>query len=229
LNGYDCRFCHFDHDKRRRKKTRPGFSSPTQNYGEYSHALPLPMENVVSPCTPPGLQTHVPEHGHFNLEVIPGSLPGTGSYLGSTFGLDALMSGSLPQAALTSAQPFGLEGVSQCLPSPLQVAPEYPPLAPPSWPAPSCPSHSVEFQDVQFWTTDRVLEWLVSVGLGHLNELFQMHRISGDVLLELSQIDLAEMGVQALGDRKRILRGIALLQLPPLASNPSSPQGSVFP
>jgi hypothetical protein len=67
------------------------------------------------------------------------------------------------------------------------------------------------------------------VGLGHLKDLFHDHRISGDVLMDLSQTDLAEMGVSALGDRKRILRGIALLRLPQIASIPSSPQGSVFP
>jgi hypothetical protein len=87
----------------------------------------------------------------------------------------------------------------------------------------------LQHQDLQFWTSDRVSEWLASLGLGHLKELFQEHRISGDVLMELSQTDLAEMGVSALGDRKRIIRGIALLQLPQIASNPSSPQGPMFP
>jgi len=131
-------------------------------------------------------------------------------------------------------QPFGFEGIPQGLPQdvphglPSQVCPEYSLLAPPSWPAPSCPVPSAEFQDLEFWTIDRVSEWLVSVGLGHLQDIFQGHRISGDVLLDLSQADLAEMGVQALGDRKRVLRGVALLQVPHFVSNPSSPQASTF-
>merc|ERR1712146_327977 len=123
---------------------------------------------------------------------------------------------TLPQAPPVPAQPFGLEGIPPSLHGP--VVPEYSAPAPPSWPAPSCASHPSEIQDVQFWTIDKVSEWLVSVGLGHLKEIFQGHRISGDVLVDLSQSDLAEMGVSALGDRKRILRGIALLRLPPLAS-----------
>merc|ERR1719375_732688 len=54
INGYNCRFCHFDHDKRRKKKTHPMYASPTQNYGRINHqSLPATLENVVSPCTPP--------------------------------------------------------------------------------------------------------------------------------------------------------------------------------
>merc|ERR1719359_2516624 len=33
LNGYDCRFCHFDHEKRRKKKSHPVYSNSMQSYG----------------------------------------------------------------------------------------------------------------------------------------------------------------------------------------------------
>lgn len=175
-------------------------------------------EATVAPNTAtPGFGSYPHEHTNFNVGMMQASPPGI-SYVGTA------ISQSLPQASPVNVQP--LQGFPSSLPSPL--APEQPPVAPPSWPAPPCPSHSLEYQDLQFWTSDRVSEWLASIGLGHLKELFQEHRISGDILVDLSQTDLSEMGVSALGDRKRILRGIALLQLPQIASNPSSPQGFAF-
>jgi len=208
MNGYDCRFCHFDHDKRRRKKTQPVFSSPTQRYGERSQALPANIDNASPSCMPPGLEA-------YNTGMMQG-------------GLTCVSYSECP------VQPYSLEGMTQSLPQETRtdvhtpLAQDYAMLAPPPWPAPSLPATSLEFQGPQFWTTDKVSEWLVSVGLGHLKEVFQEHRIRGDVLLDLSQTDLAEMGVQALGDRKRIIRAIALLRVPHLASPTSSPQGPVF-
>lgn len=189
LNGYDCRFCHFDHDKRKRKKTRPLF-------GERSQVLPSTMEHAIRPCTPPGLEAYSNQPA-MHAGVMQDSLP-SASYAIS------------PGLAM---QPFGYEGIPQSQSQEMPyTAPEYLSVAPPSWPAPSYPSNPVEFQASQLWTVERVSEWLVSVGLGHLKDAFQGHRISGDVLLDLSQTDLAEMGVQALGDRKRILRAIDLLR-----------------
>jgi len=62
------------------------------------------------------------------------------------------------------------------------------------------------------WSVDRVLEWLASMDLSHLMGVFREHRITGDVLLDLSSDDLAEVGVHALGDKKRLLRAIASLR-----------------
>jgi len=170
------------------------------------------MEHAIPPCTPPGLEAHIAEPT-MHSGMMQGSFPGA-SY--------AISPG-------LAVQPFGFEGIPQNPPQELPgspygpLAPDCVPVAPPSWPAPSYPFNSSELQGPQFWTVERVSEWLVSVGLGHLKEVFQGHRISGDVLLDLSQADLAEMGVQALGDRKRILRALDLLQVPHLARNTSSP------
>jgi len=173
---------------------------------------------------PPGIETSNSEYGNFNTGIMQQSFPHV-SYMGSASGFEGVPQ-SLPHSSL-SVQSFGPEGALQNQPS--SMAPTYPPVASPSWPAPSDFVHASEFQDLRLWTMEKVSEWLVSVGLGHLKDIFHEHRISGDVLLDLAQSDLVEMGVQALGDRKRILRGIALLRLPSLGSNPSSPQGIAFP
>merc|ERR1712224_868361 len=74
-NGYDCRFCHFDHDKRQRKKTRPLFSLPSQSYCERTQALPATMEHAIPPCTPPGLEAHIAEPT-MHSGMMQGSFPG---------------------------------------------------------------------------------------------------------------------------------------------------------
>jgi len=58
------------------------------------------------------------------------------------------------------------------------------------------------------WSIERVAEWLATLGLGHLSGLFRTHRISGDVLPELSNADLVEMSIHAVGDRKKLLRAV---------------------
>jgi class 3 adenylate cyclase len=54
--------------------------------------------------------------------------------------------------------------------------------------------------------------WLESVGLGQYNELFVQHRIGLDILPDLTEQDLLELGVP-LGDRKRLQRAVASLAL----------------
>jgi len=88
-------------------------------------------------------------------------------------------------------------------------------LTPQSWSSPvpmlTEPAAPVEVRGVSSWAEYRVAEWLVSSGLGPFAEAFLDNRITGDLLLELSSDDLAEIGVKALGDRKHILRAIRLL------------------
>jgi hypothetical protein len=66
-------------------------------------------------------------------------------------------------------------------------------------------------QSVESWSVERVVEWLSISGLGHLSHNFESHRITGDILRELSSTDLEEIGVHALGDKKRFLRAASQL------------------
>jgi len=71
---------------------------------------------------------------------------------------------------------------------------------------------------------DRVVDWLTSAGLGHISKNFEEHRITGDVLLELESSDLEEIGIHAVGDKKRLLRAVAQLKAAALqASCPPPP------
>jgi class 3 adenylate cyclase len=53
-----------------------------------------------------------------------------------------------------------------------------------------------------------VARWLAEQGLGHHAEAFAENGIAGDVLCELTDADLRELGLN-LGDRKRLLKAIA--------------------
>ena len=52
--------------------------------------------------------------------------------------------------------------------------------------------------------------WLEGIGLGHYGDLFARHRIDLDVMPDLTESDLAELGLP-LGDRKRLLRAMVSL------------------
>jgi class 3 adenylate cyclase/tetratricopeptide (TPR) repeat protein len=56
----------------------------------------------------------------------------------------------------------------------------------------------------------KVNEWLEEIGLGRYAELFAENHIDFDVLSDLTESDLAQLGV-TLGDRKRLARAIAKL------------------
>jgi class 3 adenylate cyclase len=55
-----------------------------------------------------------------------------------------------------------------------------------------------------------VARWLADQGLGRHAETFASNGIAGDVLLDLTDADLRELGLN-LGDRKRLLKAIAAL------------------
>ena len=55
-----------------------------------------------------------------------------------------------------------------------------------------------------------VARWLAEQGLGHHAEAFAANGIGGDILRELTDVDLRELGLN-LGDRKRLLKAIAAL------------------
>jgi len=64
------------------------------------------------------------------------------------------------------------------------------------------------------WPIEKVMNWLSATGFGHISNNFEEHRITGDILLELTSSDLEEIGIHALGDKKRLLRAVAQLRVP---------------
>jgi class 3 adenylate cyclase len=63
-----------------------------------------------------------------------------------------------------------------------------------------------------------VAEWLRSLGLGQYEANFRDNKIDADVLPQLTADDLKDIGVSAVGDRRRLLAAIAAL----FAETPSS-------
>ncbi|MCP3472299.1 AAA family ATPase [Bradyrhizobium sp. CCGUVB1N3] len=64
--------------------------------------------------------------------------------------------------------------------------------------------------------------WLEGAGLGQYTELFARHRLGLDVMPDLTEADLAELGLP-LGDRKRLRRAMATLLSPEPAGPPPVP------
>ena len=53
--------------------------------------------------------------------------------------------------------------------------------------------------------------WLAELGLAKYAEAFSSNAIDVDIVRELTEADLKDLGVEAMGDRKRLLRAIASL------------------
>src|ERR687894_224881 len=65
-----------------------------------------------------------------------------------------------------------------------------------------------------------VAAWLRGLGLGEYEAAFRDNRIDAAVLPELTAEDLKEIGVAAVGDRRRLLAAIAALRAAPSGSSP---------
>jgi hypothetical protein len=168
LNGYDCNFCHFEHDKRKRTTKLELFQKRVFHKPSYAG---LSFQQIQHPVSPP-----------VQLQAPPGLAP--------------LCTPAVPQQ------------------HPSNVAPPMP-CAPPM-------GHAS-------WTSEMVANWLSTNGLGHLVTVFMAHRITGDVLLDLTSDDLVEIGVQALGDRKRFLRAAAQFRSPSGCTALAPPRIDVYP
>jgi len=164
-NGYDCRFCHFEHDKRQRKKKIMVRGNPVARWQQEHGQLP-------------------PDQVYQQFEQMPPA--------------------PVPQQVFTSSGP--------CLAPPI--------MAPPAGPV--LPMQG-QLQSVESWSVESVVDWLTYSGLGHLSRSFEEHRITGDILLELSPSDLEEIGIHAVGDKKRFLRATSQLQGPPLPTLQAPP------
>src|SRR5262245_33652 len=58
-------------------------------------------------------------------------------------------------------------------------------------------------------TMQSIVQWLAETGMEHYAPMFEAQRIELDVIGGLTDADLKEIGITALGDRKRILAAIA--------------------
>src|SRR5207302_657075 len=67
--------------------------------------------------------------------------------------------------------------------------------------------------------------WLRSLGLGQYEALFRASEIDADILRELTDVDLKELGVP-LGHRKRLLRAIVGLAVAETSAAPAASTGA---
>src|ERR1700722_9864955 len=65
---------------------------------------------------------------------------------------------------------------------------------------------------VNGWSDSHVARWLADIRCGSLASTFKANDIRGDVLLELDQTTLKEMGVVSIGDRLRIVNAVKHLR-----------------
>src|ERR1700752_1289909 len=67
-----------------------------------------------------------------------------------------------------------------------------------------------------------IVVWLRSLGLGKYEAVFRENEIDESVLPNLTAEDLKELGVTALGHRRKLLDAIAALRADPSPQGPSS-------
>jgi len=198
LNGYNCRFCHFDHDKRQRKKkidrNAYGLSAAPvhrqlENRGFRNEAWGAsvpPASQYVS--APPGLEQPCPPPPPLGYPVVNHPAPVLPPTAPPASPAPTLLGGPIAQTAAEAPQTDACQKVPICAPSPVTSNP------------------------AEDWSIENVAEWLTSAGLSHLSQCFEDHRITGDVLIELISSDLEEIGIKAFGDKKRVLKAVAQLK-----------------
>ncbi|KAK7693429.1 hypothetical protein QCA50_002997 [Cerrena zonata] len=75
------------------------------------------------------------------------------------------------------------------------------------------PPPGMPFADyLRTWSDSHVARWLADIKCGHHAQTFRANDIRGDVLLELDQGTLKEMGLVSVGDRIRIVSGVKNLR-----------------
>jgi mitogen-activated protein kinase kinase kinase len=75
------------------------------------------------------------------------------------------------------------------------------------------PPPGVTYGDfIRTWTDNHVARWLTDIKCGTHAGTFRANDIRGDILLELDQVTLKEMGVSSIGDRLRIVNAVKALR-----------------
>ncbi|KAF8892559.1 hypothetical protein BD779DRAFT_1194666 [Infundibulicybe gibba] len=99
------------------------------------------------------------------------------------------------------------------------------------------PPPGVSYSDfIRTWTDNHVARWLADIKCGMYADTFKASDIRGDILLDLGQDTLQEMGVVSIGDKLRIIDAVKFLRqragsrfhLPPAYEDnlPARPSGS---
>jgi len=79
--------------------------------------------------------------------------------------------------------------------------------------APTEPPAGISYSAfLKTWKDEDVARWLNEIKCGSHDVTFKANDIRGDVLLELDEITLKEMGISILGDRLRILKAVRTLR-----------------
>jgi mitogen-activated protein kinase kinase kinase len=75
------------------------------------------------------------------------------------------------------------------------------------------PPPAMSYSDfIRSWTDNHVSRWLTDVKCGHHATAFKANDIRGDIVLELDQTLLKEMGIASIGDRLRIVNAVKALR-----------------
>ncbi|KAF9265418.1 Pkinase-domain-containing protein [Marasmius fiardii PR-910] len=75
------------------------------------------------------------------------------------------------------------------------------------------PPVGINYRDfIRTWSDSHVARWLTDIKCSIHATTFRQNDIRGDILLELDQITLQEMGVASIGDRLRILNAVKILR-----------------
>lgn len=75
------------------------------------------------------------------------------------------------------------------------------------------PPSGMKYHDfLRTWNDNQVSRWLADIKCGHHANTFKASDIRGDVLLELDQDTLKEMGIASIGDRLRVLNAVKTLR-----------------
>ncbi|KAF7338272.1 STE11-like protein [Mycena venus] len=76
---------------------------------------------------------------------------------------------------------------------------------------------------IRTWTDAHVARWLTDIKCASHAPAFRANDIRGDILLELDQTTLMEMGVSSIGDRLRIINAVKALRQRSAARSPATP------
>ncbi|KAJ7774878.1 ste11-like protein [Mycena metata] len=76
---------------------------------------------------------------------------------------------------------------------------------------------------IRTWTDAHVARWLTDIKCANHAAAFRANDIRGDILLELDQTTLMEMGVSSIGDRLRIINAVKSLRQRSASRSPSTP------